>query len=84
MDASGGRLIPLAPSSRAAKVLGSDLNRRAHTLHSWLYQRGRATEGKPVGKDFSLRPGDVVLVDEAGMAGTLLLDKILAAAAAGR
>ncbi|MCZ1011971.1 relaxase domain-containing protein [Streptomyces lydicus] len=82
VDASGGRLIPLAPSSRAAKVLGSDLNRRAHTLHSWLYQRGRATEGKPVGKDFSLRPGDVVLVDEAGMAGTLLLDKILADAAA--
>ncbi|GAA2720593.1 MULTISPECIES: MobF family relaxase [Streptomyces] len=82
VDAAGGRLIPLAPSSRAAKVLGGDLERRAHTLHSWLYQRGRAADGKTVGKDFHLRPGDVVLVDEAGMAGTLPLDRILADAAA--
>ncbi|MYS33446.1 conjugative relaxase-like TrwC/TraI family protein [Streptomyces sp. KhCrAH-43] len=82
VDAAGGRLIPLAPSSRAAKVLGGDLDRRAHTLHSWLHQRGRATDGKTVGEDFQLRPGDVVLVDEAGMAGTLLLDEILADAAA--
>ncbi|MFE1781574.1 MobF family relaxase [Streptomyces sp. NPDC059506] len=82
VDAVGGRLIPLAPSSRAAEVLGSDLDRRAHTLHSWLHQRGRAADGKTVDKDFQLRPGDVVLVDEAGMAGTLLLDEILADAAA--
>ncbi|OEJ23054.1 hypothetical protein AR457_38330 [Streptomyces agglomeratus] len=82
VDAAGGRLIPLAPSSRAAKVLGGDLKERAHTLHSWLHQRGRVAEGKTVGKDFRLRPGDVVLIDEAGMAGTLLLDKILADAAA--
>ncbi|MEV4868517.1 MobF family relaxase [Streptomyces syringium] len=78
VDAAGGRLIPLAPSSRAAKVLGGDLERRAHTLHSWLHQRDRAAEGKTVGKEFQLRSGDVVLIDEAGMAGTLLLDKILA------
>ncbi|MER5376301.1 MobF family relaxase [Streptomyces sp. NPDC002553] len=82
VDAAGGRLIPLAPSSRAAKVLGGDLQRRAHTLHSWLHQRGRAADGKQVGKDFQLRPGDVVLIDEAGMAGTLLLDEILTDASA--
>ncbi|MER6433768.1 MobF family relaxase [Streptomyces sp900105245] len=82
VDAAGGRLIPLAPSSRAAKVLGDDLGRRAHTLHSWLHQRGRAIDGKPVQADFRLRPGDMVLVDEAGMAGTLLLDEVLADAAA--
>ncbi|MFH8260532.1 MobF family relaxase [Streptomyces roseolus] len=82
VDAAGGRLIPLAPSSRAAKVLGGDLDSRAHTLHSWLHQRGQAAQGKTVEKDFQLRPGDVVLVDEAGMAGTLLLDEILADAAA--
>ncbi|MFJ5817336.1 MobF family relaxase [Streptomyces sp. NPDC093108] len=82
VDAADGRLIPLAPSSRAAKILGGDLDARAHTLHSWLHQRGRAAKGKTVGKDFQLRPGDVVLVDEAGMAGTLMLDRILADAAA--
>ncbi|WP_372412241.1 ATP-dependent RecD-like DNA helicase [Streptomyces luteireticuli] len=81
VDAAGGRLIPLAPSSRAAKVLAGDLGRSVHTLHSWLHQRARAARGEQVGKDFRLRPGDVVLVDEAGMAGTLLLDRVLADAA---
>ncbi|MGW8995021.1 MobF family relaxase [Streptomyces zhihengii] len=82
VDATGGRLIPLAPSSRAAQVLATDLQRRAHTLHSWLHQRAQAAGGHPVEAEFSLRPGDVVLVDEAGMAGTLLLDQVLADAAA--
>ncbi|MFJ3658817.1 MobF family relaxase [Streptomyces nigra] len=82
VDAAGARLIPLAPSSRAAEVLGGDLGRRAHTLHSWLHQRSHATAGKTVDADFRLRSGDVVLVDEAGMAGTLLLDRVLADAAA--
>ncbi|MER5888046.1 MobF family relaxase [Streptomyces sp. NPDC001941] len=80
-DAAGARLIPLAPSSRAAEVLASDLQRRAHTLHSWLHQQDRAAQGKPVEPDFRLRPGDIVLVDEAGMAGTLQLDQILTHAA---
>ncbi|MFC8785254.1 AAA family ATPase, partial [Streptomyces nigra] len=87
VDAAGARLVPLAPSARAAEVLGGDLERRAHTLHSWLHQRGRAAagetiDGKTADEDFRLRPGDVVLVDEAGMAGTLLLDRVLADAAA--
>jgi AAA domain len=82
LDATGGRLIALAPSSRAAKVLGEDLNQHAHTLHSWLHHRDRAREGRNVEPHFRLRPGDVVLVDEAGMAGTLLLDRILADATA--
>ncbi|GGT02703.1 hypothetical protein GCM10010254_23770 [Streptomyces chromofuscus] len=82
VDAAGGRLIPLAPSARAAKVLGDDLGRRAHTLHAWLHQRARTAEDTTAGTDFRLRPGDVVLVDEAGMAGTLLLDRVLADAAA--
>ncbi|MEV6013639.1 MobF family relaxase [Streptomyces sp. NPDC051976] len=81
VSASGGRLIPLAPSARAAKVLQGDLGVPAHTLHSWLHQRDRATSGKVVDDLFHLSDRDVVLVDEAGMAGTLLLDKVLAHAA---
>ncbi|WP_326580813.1 relaxase domain-containing protein [Actinacidiphila glaucinigra] len=82
VDAAGGRLIPLAPSARAAGVLGTDLDRPAHTLHSWLRGRELAAQGRPVREAFDLRPGDVVLVDEAGMAGTRLLDKVVADAAA--
>ncbi|WP_326581871.1 relaxase domain-containing protein (plasmid) [Actinacidiphila glaucinigra] len=80
--AAGSRVIPLAPSARAAKVLGSDLRLPAHTLHSWLHQRELAAQGHDTDDAFALRPGDVVLVDEAGMAGTRLLDKILAEATA--
>ncbi|MFF3565477.1 MobF family relaxase [Streptomyces sp. NPDC002574] len=82
VDAAGGRLIPLAPSARAAGVLGTDLERPAHTLHSWLRGRELAAQARPVGEAFALRPGDVVLVDEAGMAGTRRLDQIVADAAA--
>ncbi|MFF8478699.1 MobF family relaxase [Streptomyces sp. NPDC015414] len=82
VETAGRRLIPLAPSSRAAKVLAGDLQLRAHTLHSWLHRRTRLPDGKQGGDDFRLRPGDVVLVDEAGMAGTFLLDRVLADAAA--
>src|SRR5205807_7408233 len=44
--------------------------------------RLRAGGPVPAGARFyALRPGDVVLVDEAGMAGTFLLDKLVAIAA---
>ncbi|MFF3256417.1 MobF family relaxase [Actinacidiphila glaucinigra] len=81
VDATGGRLVPLAPSARAAAVLGTDLERSAHTLHSWLRGRELAAQAHLVGEDFGLGPGDVVVVDEAGAAGTRLLDRVLADAA---
>ncbi|WP_326581563.1 relaxase domain-containing protein [Actinacidiphila glaucinigra] len=82
VDAAGGRLIPLAPSARAASVLGTDLDRPAHTLHSWLRRRELAAQGHLAGEATDLRPGDVIVVDEAGMAGTRLLDQVLDDAAA--
>ncbi|WSM88192.1 relaxase domain-containing protein [Actinacidiphila glaucinigra] len=82
VDATGGRLVPLAPSARAAAVLGTDLERSAHTLHSWLRGRELAAQGHLAGEGFGLRPGDVVVVDEAGAAGTRMLDRVLADAAA--
>ncbi|WP_277347755.1 MobF family relaxase [Streptomyces barkulensis] len=82
-DAAGSTLIPLAPSARAAQALGQDLGQRAHTLHAWLHQRQQATNGRQTAKNgFRLRRGDIVLIDEAGMAGTRLLDAVLADAAA--
>ncbi|GAA2447771.1 hypothetical protein GCM10010405_33980 [Streptomyces macrosporus] len=82
VDAAGGRLIPLAPSARAAQVLGEDLGRPAHTLHAWLHHRRTAAGGGETDPAFRLGRGDVVLVDEAGMAGTRQLDGVLADAAA--
>ncbi|MCM2388802.1 relaxase domain-containing protein [Streptomyces sp. CWNU-1] len=74
--ASGGRLIALAPSSRAAKVMEAELGVRSHTVHRWLAQRDRLAEGRKVKDDFTLHPGDVIVVDETFMAGNRRLARI--------
>src|SRR6185437_1553033 len=86
----GRHLIPLATSAAAAAVLGRDLATPADNLHKFLYEwnagpfaaRLRAGQSVPSqARPFMLRPGDVVLVDEAGMAGTFLLDQLTQIAA---
>ncbi|MFI5614667.1 MobF family relaxase [Amycolatopsis sp. NPDC051903] len=73
-ETTGGRVIGLAPSAAAASVLGDELGIPADTLHSLAAAHGR-------GDEVDVRAGDMLLVDEAGMAGTLLLDRIRAIAA---
>ena len=70
-----GRLIPLATSAHAAAVLAADLGVPAENVHKFLADH---QTGNP--NATALRAGDVVLVDEAGMAGTPNLDRILALA----
>ena len=83
---AGHHLIPLATSAASADVLGKELSLPAENLHKFLYEwtsgraAGRLRSGAAVPSDlrkFALRPGDVVLVDEAGMAGTFLLDQLV-------
>lgn len=71
---TGGRVIGLAPSAAAASVLGTELGVRADTIHR-LVTRYRA------GLSTGVRAGDMLLVDEAGMAGTRMLDEVRALAA---
>ncbi len=73
--ADGRRIIPLATSSRAAHVLSGELGLRAENLHKFLHENSRISTIPEAPSDpwFQLRSGDVVLVDEAGMAGTLQL-----------
>jgi hypothetical protein len=87
----GGRnLIPLATSAAAADVLGCELGVRAENLHKFLHEwtagpfASRLQAGRPVpgnARMFRLGPGDVILIDEAGMAGTFLLDQLTGYAA---
>jgi conjugative relaxase-like TrwC/TraI family protein len=73
LDQTGtGRLIPLATSAHAASVLAEDLGAPAENVHKFLADHDA---GSPAAN--RLRTGDVVLVDEAGMAGTPNLDRIL-------
>lgn len=73
-ETTGGRVIGFAPSAAAASVLSDDLGVRADTLHSLIVARRN-------GATVDVKPGDLLLVDEAGMAGTLLLDEVRALAA---
>lgn len=85
----GGRLVPLATSASAAGVLGKELGTGAENLHKFLWEWTKGTHAEalalgrvsPEMRSFALSPGDVVLVDEAGMAGTLNLDRLVAIAA---
>lgn len=85
LDADGRRLVPLASSGAAAAVLAAELGLPAENVHKFLHEhlKGRWVndlhQGVPVPAEFEqfrLRPGDVVLVDEAGMTGTLNLDRL--------
>jgi conjugative relaxase-like TrwC/TraI family protein len=86
----GRRLVPLATSAAAAEVLGRQLGVDAENVHKFCHEwtagpfaaRLRAGSSVPSpARRFALRSGDVVLVDEVGMAGTLLLDQLVQIAA---
>ncbi|WP_344250428.1 MobF family relaxase [Isoptericola hypogeus] len=82
IHATGSRALVLAPSATAAKVAGEETRTTASTLHRFLRAHGYVwseteplrrlpPEQRPIPAPDSplwLRPGDVVIVDEAGMA----------------
>ena len=85
-----GRLVPLATSASAAGVLAAELGTGAENLHKFLWEWTEGAHAKSLASGlkvpsemefFALNPGDVVLVDEAGMAGTLNLDRLVTIAA---
>lgn len=69
-----GSVVGLAPSAVAAHVLADDLGIAAENTAKWLDTHDRT------GATF--RRGQLVIVDEASMAGTLALDRITALATA--
>ncbi|WP_402377947.1 MobF family relaxase [Isoptericola rhizosphaerae] len=78
VEASGGRLLGLAPSAAAAAVLGEELATPADTLHKLLDAHRRAAEtDSEIGGELRLDERTVMLIDEAGMAGTPELDAAL-------
>ncbi|HEY2096301.1 MAG TPA: MobF family relaxase [Pseudonocardia sp.] len=73
-ESTGNRVLGLAPSAAAASVLGDELGIPADTLHRLVLAHDN-------GAEVDVRAGDMLLVDEAGMAGTRLLDRVRAIAA---
>ena len=63
----------LAPSAAAAEVLAADLGIGTENTAKWLYEHDHGR--------WDLRAGQVVIVDEASLAGTMLLDQLASHAA---
>ncbi|UUZ58205.1 AAA family ATPase [Nocardioides sp. B-3] len=68
-----GAVVGLAPSAAAARVLADDLGIACENTAKWLYQHERG------GSRF--QRGQLVIIDEATLAGTFSLDRITAHAA---
>ena len=71
IEASGNRVIGMAPTAAAAAVMRTEMRINADTVDKILtdWQSGKAS--------VDVRPGDVLLVDEAGMIATPKMEKIL-------
>jgi conjugative relaxase-like TrwC/TraI family protein len=71
-----GSIIGLAPSANAAQTLADDLGIACDNTAKWLFEHDR---GNPANQ---LRTGQLVIVDEATLAGTTTLDLLSTLAAA--
>ncbi len=69
-----GSVIGLAPSAAAADVLASDLGIGTENTAKWLYEHDHGR--------WNLTAEQLVIVDEASLAGTMLLDQLASHAAA--
>ncbi|MEA2844289.1 MAG: hypothetical protein QOJ69_1960, partial [Actinomycetota bacterium] len=63
----GRAVVGLAPSGKAADVLGRETATPATTLAKLLYEHGRPDGAPP---EWQLQPGTSIVLDEAGMAST--------------
>lgn len=69
----GHQVIAMAPSATAAQTLGEDIGAQGRTLASLTYRWRGMVGDHPRSVDHlgvSLQPGDMLLLDEAGMATT--------------
>ncbi|MGN7704988.1 MobF family relaxase [Cellulosimicrobium sp. 22601] len=74
VETAGGRVLALAPSAAAAAVLGGEIGTAADTLHKLLDAH---RDDRPTPADLVVDERTVLLVDEAGMAGTTELAAVL-------
>jgi exodeoxyribonuclease-5 len=70
LDEIGLRHVLLAPTGRAAKVLGNYSGQRAFTIHKKIYFQNKTRDGKPFfAPAQNLHRNTVFVVDEASMIG---------------
>lgn len=70
-----GSVRGLAPTARAAEVLAESLGIQTENTAKWLHETARGTTSRD-GFNYELHAGDLMIVDEASIAGTLALDQL--------
>lgn len=76
-----GSVRGLAPTARAAEVLAESLGIETENTAKWLHETAQGTTEKD-GFSFQLHHGDLMIVDEASISGTIALDQLRAQAEA--
>ena len=74
-----GSVRGLAPTARAAEILAESLGIETENTAKWLYETGRGRT-KRDGFSYALHAGDLIIIDEASIAGTIALDSLRAQA----
>lgn len=81
VEAGGGRVLALGTTGKAAEVLGRELGSTADTADMLLQAHANAKRsGRPVAEQHRIDANTLLLVDEASMAGTPLMGRLLALA----
>lgn len=70
-----GSVRGLAPTARAAEVLAESLGIETENTAKWLYETGRGTAMRD-GFSYELHAGDLIIIDEASISGTIALDTL--------
>lgn len=78
-----GSVRGLAPTARAAEVLAESLGIQTENTAKWLHETGQVTV-EADGFSYELNAGDLIIIDEASIAGTIALDTLRAQADAAR
>jgi conjugative relaxase-like TrwC/TraI family protein len=63
-----GSVIGVAPSAAAAQILGDELGIRTENTAKWIHAHAH--------NDWNMKPGQLMIVDEASLAGTLTLNTL--------
>lgn len=83
-EEAGGTVLGLSPSATAAQVLRSDINTATDTIDKfiWLQRHPDATSDPARTWFDAINDSTLIIVDEAGKAGTLQLDEVISTAQA--
>ncbi|TIH28449.1 MobF family relaxase [Subtercola vilae] len=77
VTADGGRVLALAPTAVASTVLAKDIGVPADTAHKLIDVHKNGTAEQKLDDKYRIDENTILLVDEAGMASTPLLEELL-------